>query len=364
MALSPADPPPSLDRSGDIWDSSLGLGRAIRHTVNLHHRAIQIVRARLGLVSNNGPFISSAEYFRERVQQSLLTDYYRVDELPWAGEPGAVDAEIHVLDVPGLAPTVTLDADRGLAAGDWTALEAAASDRRYTLFGNLGFLFRYTIHALERYHDTWSFHASAMVDDKGDLWLIPGGAGAGKTVFLLEGLTRGWTIFSTEMTHLRLTEGGYEFYKGSLFDNIRLGTLLYDFPGVIERLGVSLPPARDPWGVKIALDLGHVQTPADILLSPSLRIVHPKVESGRDRAVVARLDRREKLAKILFDNATEKHGGTVLLYDRLPLGSLDTPELMTRRLRAVHGLLDRATIKSAHATLCGARHCMEGLLDA
>ena len=108
---------------------------------------------------------------------------------------------------------------------------------------------------------------------------------------------------------------------------------------------------------------GHVQTPADVLVSPSLRIVSPKVESGRERAVVTPIGRREKLVKLLFDNATEKHGGTVLLYDRLPLPSLDTPALMARRLRAMHGLVDRATIKSARSTLCGARNCLEGLLD-
>jgi hypothetical protein len=331
--------------------------------LDLHRRAIQIVRARLGLVSNDRELITRSEYFADRVPQSLLTDYHRVDDIPWDGQASAVDAELRILDAPGLAPEITCGPARVLAVGDWTAAEAAASDRRYTLFGNLGFLFRYTIYALERYHDTWSFHASAMVDDKGDLWLIPGGAGAGKTVFLLEGLARGWTIFSTEMTHLRLTDRGYELYKGSLFDNIRLGTLLYDFPAVIERLGLTIPVSKDPWGTKIALDLGHVQTPADTLVNPSLRIVSPKVESGRDRAVVARLDRREKLAKVLFDNATEKHGGTVLLYDRLPLPSLDTPELMRRRLAAMHGLLDRATIKRAVSTLCGARNCMEGLLD-
>jgi hypothetical protein len=321
------------------------------------------VHARLGLVSNNEPLLTQSEYFADRVPQSLLTDYHRVDDVPWDGEPGGVDAELRIVDAPGLEPAITLAPDRVLAVGDWTALEAANSDRRYSLFGNLGFVFRYVIHLLERHHDTWSFHASAMVDDKGDLWLIPGGAGAGKTVFLLEGLTRGWTIFSTEMTHLRVTDHGYEFYKGSLFDNIRLGTLLYDFPAVTERLGLTLPPTPDPWGAKIALDLGHVQTPADVLVSPSLRIVSPKVESGRDRAVVTRLDRREKLVKLLFDNATEKHGGTVLLYDRLPVASLDTPALMARRLRAMQDLVARATIKSARSTLCGARHCMEGLVD-
>jgi hypothetical protein len=329
----------------------------------LHRRAVRIVHARLGLVSNNAELIARSEYFADRVPQSLLTDYHRVDEVPWDGAPAGVDAELRVLDVAGLEPALTLEPDRAMAVGDWTALEAANSDRRYSLFGNLGFLFRYTIHVLERHHRTWSFHASAMVDDKGDLWLIPGGAGAGKTVFLLEGLARGWTIFSTEMTHLRLTDAGYEFHKGSLFDNIRLGTLVYDFPAVADRLALALPSVADPWGTKIALDLRHVQTPADVLVNPSLRIVHPKVESGRARAVVTRLDRREKLVRVLFDNASEKHGGTVLLYDRLPVGSLDTPELMAARFRAMHGLLDRATVKSARSTLCGARNCMEGLLD-
>jgi hypothetical protein len=328
--------------------------------VNLHRRAIRIVHARLGLVSNNGDLVTRAEYFRDRVPQCLLTDFHRVDDVPI---DAGVDAEIRVLDLSGLAPEIALGPDRVLAAGDFTALEAAASDRRYTLFGNLGFLFRYTIFALERYHDTWSFHASAMVDDKGDLWLIAGQAGAGKTVFLLEGLQRGWTIFSTEMAHLRLTDDGYEFYKGSLFDNIRLGTLLFDFPGVIDRLGLTLPESRDPWSAKIALDLGQVATPADVLVNPSLRVVNPKVESGRERTVVGRLDRREKLLKLLFDNATEKHGGTVLLYDRLPCPSLDTPELAARRLAAIGGLLDRAVIRSARTTLCGAKNCMEGLLD-
>jgi hypothetical protein len=165
------------------------------------------------------------------------------------------------------------------------------------------------------------------------------------------------------MTHLRLTAAGYEFYKGSLFDNIRLGTLLYDFPAVLERLGTTLPPSRDPWGAKIALDLGHVQTPADVLMSPSLRIVSPKVESGRDRAVVTPIERREKLVKLLFDNATEKHGNTVLLYDRLAVPSLDTPASMARRLGAMQALVERATIKSARSTLCGARNCLESLLD-
>src|SRR5262249_50388882 len=116
--------------------------------MDLHRRAIRIVHARLGLVSNNRDLLTRSEYFSHRVPQSLLTDYHRIDEVPWDGTPSGVDAEIRILDTPGLGGTITLEAERVLAVGDWTALEAANSDRRYSLFGNLGFVFRYAIHAL------------------------------------------------------------------------------------------------------------------------------------------------------------------------------------------------------------------------
>lgn len=330
--------------------------------MEVFRRGIKICEARIGLVSNNEALVTRSEYFSDRVMQSLLTDYHKVEEIPWADD---LDAQIDVLDVPGAAPEITLNPNRALAVGDWTALEANASDRRYSLFGNLGFLFRYTIRVLEERHRIWSFHASAMVDDKsGELWLIPGGAGAGKTVFLLAGLERGWTIFSTEMTHLRVSERGCEWFKGSLFDNVRVGTLLHDFPGVAPRLGLRLPPVKDPWAHKIALDLAHVQSSADRLTDPPLRIVSPKVESGRERAIVSPIEKREKLVKLLFDNATEKHGASVVLYDCLPLTSLDTPELARERFQAMERLVATAEIRTAVNTLCAPRNCMEGLLDA
>ncbi|MBI4610515.1 MAG: hypothetical protein HY726_16070 [Candidatus Rokubacteria bacterium] len=329
--------------------------------MDVFRRGIKICEARMGLVSNNKELVTRSEYFSDRVMQSLLTDYHKVEEIPWAED---LDAQIDVVDVPGTAPEITLGRSRALAVGDWSALEARASDRRYTLFGNLGFLFRYTIRILEEQHRIWSFHASAMADEKtGELWLIPGGAGAGKTVFLLAGLERGWRIFSTEMTHLRVSERGCEWFKGSLFDNVRIGTLLYDFPGVAARLGIRFPEVKDPWAHKIALDLGHVQTSTDTLTSPPLRIVSPKVESGRERAIVSPIEKREKLVKLLFDNATEKHGGSVLLYDCLPLTSLDTPGLSRERFEAMERLVATAEIRMARTTLCGARNCMEGLLD-
>jgi len=326
----------------------------------MHRRGIQVVHARPGLGSNHGELIRSPEYFTARVQQSLLTDYHAIREIPYAPD---LDAEILILDEKEARPRLLLGEDRVVAVGDFTALEKSVLDRRYTLFGNVGFLYRYVIPVLEKHHGTYTFHASAMVDEAtGELWLIPGPAGAGKTCLLLAGLMRGFTVFSTEMTHVRLSDGGYRFYKGSLFDNIRVGNLTHDFPEAAARLQVALPPVADVWATKIALDLAPVQTARDILDSPPLRIVHPKVESGRTSAVVTAIQPRERLAKLLFDSATEKHGQTIVLYECLPVPGLDTPELARRRWEAMLALVGRARIVSARATLCGPQNCLEGLV--
>ncbi len=327
--------------------------------MELYRRGIQICKARMGLLSNQKDLITKAEYFSDQVLQSLLTDYHRIDEIPWSED---LDTQIAVIDTPGLEPSISIGRDRVSAVGDWSKLESTVLDRRYTLFGNMGFLYRYVIRVLEEHHQIVTFHASAMVDEsRRELWLIPGGPGAGKTVFLLSGIPRGWSIFSTEMTHLSLTDSGYEFYKGSLFDNVRIGTLLYDFPAVIDRLGLTLPQVKDVWAVKIALDLRRVATSADTLENPPVHIIHPKVEAGRDRAEVTTIDRRERLIKLLFENATEKLGQTALLYECLPVPPMDTPELMARRIRAVAEFVDRAKVLSAKATICSPRNCMEGI---
>jgi len=76
---------------------------------------------------------------------------------------------------------------------------------------------------------------------------------------------------------------------------------------------------------------------------------------------VTPIEPRERLAKLLFDSATEKHGQTVLLYECLPVPALDTSELARCRLEAMLALVDRAEIRSARATFCGPRNCLEGL---
>ncbi len=324
----------------------------------MYKRAVKILHARLGIVSNNEALIHESRYFEGQVMESLLTNIHSIEPVPFRDD---LDAALVIIDDPHIHPQVRATEKIVTATGDFSRYERECSDTRYSLFGNLGLLFKILLVALERYHDTYSFHASSMYSPSRDtLLLVVGGAGAGKTCFLLKGLEDDWQIFSTEMTHFQFTEEGCVFHMGSLYDNIRLGNLIYDFPEANKRLEVKIPSVPDVWGHKIAIDMRHLAA-RPRYVNPRLTIVDARVESGREQPIVKTVSRKEKIVKILFDNATEKFGNTVILYDKIPVASLDTPELMSRRLAAMYRLVEEGALNPVKSVLAGAKNCMEGI---
>ena len=322
-------------------------------------RAVKIVEARIGLVSNNEKLITEARYFEGQVMESLLTDIHSIEPIPFSDDQ---DSYFVVIDDPNIQPQVKITEKVCTATGDFSRYEKECSDNRYSLFGNLGLFFKYLLVTLERYHQIYSFHASSMYSpSRNTLLLVVGGAGAGKTVFLLKGLEDDWKVFSTEMTHFRFTAKGYEFYRGSLYDNIRLGNLIYDFPKANEKLQVEIPPGvTDVWGHKIAIDMRHIAA-ASHYRNPRVTVVDARIESGRDTPIVKTVTRQEKIVKILFDNATEKLGPTLVFYDVIPVESFDTPDLMRRRLEVMQRFVAEVKLNPVKSVLAGAKNCMEGI---
>lgn len=337
------------------------VSRGADRSDRLHRRAVQVVRARFGLISNNRPLLTNPEFFTEATEiQSLLSDVYEVREVPFRG----LDAFLHLLDMPGAAPSVHVSDREITVVADLTRLDKEVKDRRYSIFGNLGLFFKFSMATLERYHDIYSFHASSLyVPERHELIIVAGPPAAGKTVFLLEGLVRGYQIFSAEMTHFRLEGNQRVFFKGALWDNIRLGNFIYDFPQAIERLKLRLPKVEDVWGTKIPVSLHKNAPKADTLVNPTVSLLFPKIEAGRDKAIVVEVTNKRKLTKMVFDNLTEKIAGTTLLYECLPVGGLDTPEMMARRLATAQRFVDckAVPIKQAKTILAGAKNCMEGV---
>jgi hypothetical protein len=146
-------------------------------------------------------------------------------------------------------------------------------------------------------------------------------------------------------------------------DNIRVGNFVYDFPEAAERLGLSLPQVEDPWAAKISVDLHGATTEQAELVNPKLSFIFPRIEAGREHAIVHDVARPRTLTRLLFDSASEKIGSTTLLYEELPVTGLDSPALAQARWKAVSQLVaaPRWEIKQARTILAGPESSMEGI---
>ncbi len=328
--------------------------------LDLHTRAVSVIEASFGLVSNNAWLLHNPEFFSEYKMQCLLTDVYRVDDIPFGPD---LDAYFYIYDIPNTPPAIRIGEREVWAAGPMSQLDARMADRRYSLFGNLGVFFKYCMATLERRHGIYSFHASAMyVPERNELIAVIGGAGAGKTVLILEGLSRGYQIFTVEMLHFAFRPEGVVFFKGALMDNIRVGNLVYDFPKAAERLGAQIPKVDDIWGTKIALDFRPMAPASDVLVNPKLTLLFPRIEAGRDRAIISDIANRAKLKWMLFNNATEKIGGSNFFYEAITVDTMDTPDLMAKRAEAMDRLLSgEIEIVRSKSILAGTNNCMEGI---
>lgn len=323
----------------------------------LYKRAVKCLDARIGIVSNNNDLIRDKRYFESTRVESLRTDVHRVAEVPYEN----IDAEFFVLDDPSLKPCVSISNEICFSSGDFSTWEKDCKDIRYSLFGNLGLFFRYTLSSLERFHRIYSFHASSLyIPRSNSLLLVTGGPGAGKSVYLLKGVAEGWKIFSTEMTHMRITKDGIEFYKGSLLDNVRLGTLIYDFPQAIDKLGLKIPQAENVWEEQIAIDLSSMEA-EDIYRNPKVQIVNVRIESNREKAEVSTIKNKDKIVRTLFKYASEKFAPPWLMYERLPVTGCDDEQLAKTRLETMRTFLEKADLLPVKSILAGVKTCMEGI---
>jgi len=321
-------------------------------------RGIQVCGAAIGLASNNERLITDPQYFEAKILQSLLTDLWKLEDAPYDDR---VDAEFWVYDAPGISLSMREENDgrRLILEGDFTRAENSCSDNRYSLFGNIGLLFKFVLVVLER-RSVFSFHASAIYREADDrLVMFVGPAGCGKTVFILSAIEQGWKALTVEMAHCELRGDDLLIHKGALYDNVRVGNLTVDFPGAIGPLGIAIPETNDVWGHKFAIDLNPVAVRADYLANPKVSVVFPKVEMGRGDPEISEVRKGSALRRRLFDNLTEKIGSTLLLYDELPIGGFDSPKLAEARLSFVDEFMNR--IVDARSVLTGPRNCMKGI---
>jgi hypothetical protein len=323
---------------------------------SLHRKALQCLEATIGIESNREMLLPDLPYKRE--VKSLLTDFKEVVEIPYSQK---LDGYVRVEDT-GEKPSWVREGDRVRFQGSLQRLTQEASDLRFSLWGNQGFLYRFILYLLEKKHRIYNFHACGLYDDRKDkLFVIIGGAGSGKTVYLLSGLARGLKLFSTETVHFRMDESVVTWYMGSLIDNIRWGTLIYDFPRFLPN---EKPPKKgEEWQKKIAVDLCSYKASKEELKNPkSVIILFPRIEEGRKKFHLYPLHDRKKAWKALFDNASQKLTETVVLYDRLPFLGFEDKAMAEARLESVTRLAHHSSVNRIAAILSNPLDCWGDLL--
>ena len=319
--------------------------------------ALRILKATVGIETNKEKLLPPFPFGIE--VQSLLTDFHQVEQIPYAEDH---DGYIRIQESPEAVHYEAQD-NQYIFSGPFANLSLRASDLRYSFWGNQGFLYRYTLYLLEKCHKIYNLHACALICERDHaLYLIIGGAGSGKTVYLLSGLDKGLRLFSTETVHFRIENNEIEWFKGSLVDNIRLGTLVHDFPRFLP--DIKLPPPEKLWQKKIALDLSSYATDFDTIKDVrAVSILFPHIEEGRIGCVQNEVTDINKSSKLVFDNISQKLVETTILYDQIPVLGFDEIEMARSRLEGSFELVKHPSIDRVVSILSNPQECWGNILS-
>ncbi len=319
--------------------------------------ALRILKATVGIETNKEQLLPPFPFGIE--VQSLLTDFHRVEQISYAENH---DGYIRIQESPEAAHYEGQD-NQYIFSGPFENLSLRASDLRYSFWGNQGFLYRYTLYLLEKCHKIYNLHACALFCERDHaLFLIIGGAGSGKTVYLLSGLDKGLRLFSTETVHFRIENNEIEWFKGSLVDNIRLGTLVHDFPRFLP--DIKLPPPEKLWQKKIALDLSSYATDFDTIKDVrAVSILFPHIEEGRMGCIQNEVTDTKKSSKLVFDNISQKLVETTILYDQIPVLGLDKIDVARSRLGGSFELVKHPSIDRVVSILSNPQECWGDILS-
>ena len=318
---------------------------------------LRILEAKVGIMSNKRSLFPQ---FPLKIEvKSLLTDFCRIDKIPYSA---GLDGYLFLEEKPEAEPHYRFIDNKATFRGPLNKLSREASDLRYSLWGNQGFLYRYILFLLEKYHRIYNLHACGLINQKKNiLYVIAGGAGSGKTVYLLSGLERGLKLFSTETVHFRIEKGTITWFMGSLIDNVRLGTLIHDFPQYLPQQNIGRDV--DEWQKKIALDLSSYKNNLRKIANPRVVILLPKIEEGRKGFLLSSFKDERIAAKAIFDNISQKLSETVILYDKIPILGLDKRELASKRWKSVTELAHHQSIIKIASVLTNPGQCWGDLLN-
>ncbi|MBN2244648.1 MAG: hypothetical protein JW755_02265 [Candidatus Aminicenantes bacterium] len=306
----------------------------------MRQTGLKIGEAEIGASSDHSSLLEKKNFYW------FETNFLSVEYIPFRDD---MDSYIEIYNKAG-QPALEIEKNILRLRGDFSRLKKTAKDPRFSLFGNLGIFSSWVLRTLEEARDIHTFHACGLVKGS-QLLIIPGGAGAGKSVFIFTALSQGWRILSTEFVHFRVNDR-ITFFKGSLQDAVRVDTFKDHFPEFAQKMKITL---EEEMGGKLLVDLAPFQCSPDQLINPEISLVFPHVEEKRDRLVFHEVKEEEALLRQLFHSASEKIEKGLLLYGQMALPGIDDLPLAEKRKVSLEKFLKKGIIKNSFSWVSGIR---------
>ena len=304
----------------------------------MKHTGLKIGEAEIGASSNYPPILEKENFYW------FETNFLSVEYIPFRD---SLDSYIEIYDEES---DFSLEIEKNILRlrGNFSRLRKNVKDRRYSIFGNLGIFSSWVLRTLEEAHDIHTLHACGLVKES-QLLIIPGGAGAGKSVFIFTALSQGWKILSTEFVHFQVKDT-VTFFKGALQDAVRVDTFKYHFPEFARKMNIAL---EEEMGGKLLVDLSPFQCSPDQLNNPEISLVFPHVEEKRDRLIFHEIKEKESILRQLFHSASEKMEKSLLLYGQVAVPGIDNLFLVEKRKVSLEKFMEKGIIKNSFFWVSG-----------
>ncbi|MBL7007254.1 MAG: hypothetical protein ISR78_09250 [Spirochaetia bacterium] len=325
-------------------------------------RLFTLLGMNIELTSNYPEILENDEYFLDKNGKlhSLLSNFHTLIQ-GTAAAGAQIDVRIAIED--NLEDTLTLSVQNGtyLFSGPIRNLEENCEDRRASIFGNMGIFSKICVLELEK-RGIFSFHSTSFVQPGTNrLYLILGGSGAGKSTVLLKAVKEEMQIFGTELTHFSIKDEKVTLYKGSLWQNCRMGNLVVDFPSLLRTFSIDYAANGNPWKQYLSVDLKPWQYPEDVMEQPEIVILFPRIESDRIEAERYLL-KKSGIAYSAYDNLSDKVSPPSYLYNSVFIPSIDGGIEQIERMKAAEKFLRCANIQACWKFLTSPEECLDVVL--
>jgi len=326
-------------------------------------RLFSLLGMNIELISDYPEILQDDEYFlgKNGKLHSLLSNFHELVQVT-ADAGKQIDVRIRIEDAPLDTLTLSIQDGTYLFRGPVKALEEGNGDKRASIFGNMGIFSKICVLELEK-RGIYSFHSTSFVQPGSNkLFLILGGSGAGKSTVLLKAVKEGMQIFGTELTHFSIKDEKVTFYKGSLWQNCRMGNLVEDFPSLLETFSIDYVPNGNPWKQYLSVDLKPWQYAADVMEQPEVVVLFPRIESDRQDAERYLL-KKSGVVYSAFGNLSDKVSPPSYIYNSVFIPSVDGGNDQIERMKAAQKFLQYVDIRACWKFLTNPEECLDVVLE-